>query len=45
MSLGAVMMIFVKKFWTTDNEIQRYAYAKEKYENENPGKNWSNWNM
>lgn len=27
MSLGAVMMIFVKKFWTTDNEIQRYKYA------------------
>ena len=45
MSFGAVMMIFVKKFWTTDNEIQRYQYAREKYEKENPGKKWSNFNM
>jgi len=32
MTLGATMLIFVKKIWKTDTEIQRYQYARDKYE-------------
>lgn len=45
MTLGATMIIFVKKIWKTDTEIQRYQYARVKYEEENPGKKFGQLQM
>jgi len=45
MAFGAIMMIFVKKIWKTDTEIQRYIYQKTRFESENPGCKWGTFHI
>lgn len=44
MSFGAIFIIFVKKIWKTDTEIQRYQFARDKHEAET-GKKWGTFDM